>query len=259
MTLVSEIIADSYRQSNLIAIGTTPTANQQNEGLRYLSRLVTSVYGNEAGERLNAFPLGRVDIDRPSGWPWFNNVPPNQWFVPINTQLMCNLSVPAEVWLAPQPGDGGRFGVNDVAGNFSTNPLTISGNGRRIDGMDSITLDVDGTIKIWFYRDDLGEWVTISPITLDGVFPFPPEFDMYFISLLAMTLNPMYGIEMNSQVGAMMTRSETQFKARYSSPIETPAELGLLRMPRQSRERRLIHNYGYYWDPSATFRSGYPW
>src|SRR3546814_13330053 len=92
MTLVSQIITDSFRKSNLIAIGTTPTAAQQTEALRYLNRMVKSVFGDEVGEPLTALPIGSLNIDRPSGYPWWDTVPAGDWFVPTNTRTVFNSS-----------------------------------------------------------------------------------------------------------------------------------------------------------------------
>src|SRR3546814_19127941 len=86
MTLVSQIITDSFRKSNLIAIGTTPTAAQQTEALRYLNRMVKPVFGDEVGEPLTALPIGSLTIDRTSGYPWWDTVPDGDWFVPKNTR-----------------------------------------------------------------------------------------------------------------------------------------------------------------------------
>ena len=62
MATVYQIIVDAYRQSNLNAVGIAPTQLQEDEGLRYLNRIVKSVFGNEAGDRLVAFPIGREGI-----------------------------------------------------------------------------------------------------------------------------------------------------------------------------------------------------
>ena len=260
MTTVSDIITDAYRQSNLIAIGTVPTEAMQTEGFRYLNRLVLSTFGNEVGDILTPIPLGRTDVQRPAGFPWYDNAPPAEWFVPMNTQLVCNLTDTTEVYLHPSPDDGARVSAIDIAENFATNNLTIHGNGRRIDGQTSVTLSTNGQNQTWFYRSDLGEWVTVTPLEdLDQTFPFPVEYDMYFITLLAMTLNPQYGVEMNSQVAAMMTRSATQLKARYQNIIPSPAELGFIRLPIVSRDRQLYNNYGYFYNPNVIFSTGYPW
>src|SRR3546814_16812570 len=91
MTLVSQIITDSFRKSNLIAIGTTPTAAQQTEALRYLNRMVKSVFGDEVGETLTALHIGALNIDSTSGYPWWDTVPDGEWFVPKNNRACFNV------------------------------------------------------------------------------------------------------------------------------------------------------------------------
>lgn len=260
MTLVSEIITDAYRQSNLLPIGVAPTDAQQEEGLRYLTRLLRSTYGNEVGEPLQPFPIGRKDINRPQGWPWFEGTPPDDWFVPENTRLMCNQDAPETVYLHPQPDDGARFGVLDVARNFSTTGLTIVANGRRIEGGTQLSLTTDGENREWFYREDLGDWVRVTPITAVDVFPFPEDFDFYYITLLALTLNPAYGVTMAQETVATMKRAKTQLIARYHQNIPTSSELGLRRMPKTSQDREYWNNeFDWAYDPTAAFRAGQPW
>ena len=91
MTITQQIITDAYRQSNLLSIGESPSLAQQDEGLRYLNRIVKSVFGNEAGDPLEVFPVGRNHINRPSGYPWHGTTPDNDWYVPKNTRIMLNL------------------------------------------------------------------------------------------------------------------------------------------------------------------------
>lgn len=229
MTLVSQIISDSYRQSNLLAIGDSPTSAQETEALRYLNRIVKSVFGNEAGEQLQTFPLGDNGVNRPAGWPWWGNSPPADWFVPKNQRLVLNLTENTTVYLHPNPNAGSRVAVVDISNNLATYNLTINGNGRNIEGASSITLNTSGEEKEWFYREDLGDWVLYSELTLTDQFPFPVEFEDYFISLLAMRLNPAYGASMDPQSVETMRRAKTQLKSRYSQTIEARSEEGLLR------------------------------
>lgn len=260
MTLVSDIITDAYRQSNLIPIGVAPTSAQQDEGLRYLIRLVKSAYGNEIGEPLQPFPVGSLNINRPQGWPWYNGTPPADWFVPENVRLMCNQDSAETVYLHPQPDDGARFGVLDIAENFSITGLTIQANGRRIEGQLSLILNTDGENREWFYREDLGEWVRVTPLTLVDTFPFPEEFDFYFITLLAMTINPAYGVAMSQETVATMKRAKTQLIARYSQNIPTSSELALRRLPKTSQERQYNTNEDdWAYDADAAFNTGQPW
>lgn len=259
MTLTSEIIKDAYRQGNIIPIKATPSADQVSEALRYLNRIVKSSLGNEAGEPLESFPLGRSGIDRPSGYPWYNNVPDIDWWVPKNTRLMLNLTQPVTVSLTPVPDDGSRFAILDVARNLSTLPLTVHGNGRRIEGQEVMIFDVDGVDKEWFYREDLGNWMIYSPLSDETVFPFPEEFDDYFITLLAIRLNPAYGIALDAQSNLIFERSGRQLKARYAQHIQSRSELGLVRGAKTTQDRyQWGRDYGVY-DPSAAFDRGWPY
>ncbi|QDP50601.1 MAG: hypothetical protein Tp1125DCM00d2C21254131_42 [Prokaryotic dsDNA virus sp.] len=259
MTTVSQIITDAYRQGNLIARGTSPTTAEQTEGLRYLSRIVKSVFGNEAGEDLNPFPIGRKDINRPQGYPWYNDVPDNDWYVPKNLRLMLNLEDSVTLYLHPVPDDGSRFAVKDVAGNLSTYNVTVYGNGRNIDGASSVVLNTDGEAGEWFYREDTGNWQKYAPMAVDDEFPFPEEFDDFFITMLAIRLNPSYGVALDGQSNATLARSKRQLVARYRQIIPTPSELALLRMTKMSDDRQQWLDSYHYLNPNTAFDSGWPY
>lgn len=259
MTLTSQIITDAYRQSNVLAIGTLPTADQQAEALRYLNRIVKSVFGNEAGDPLEVFPVGRKNIQRPSGYPWWNTVPDDDWFVPKNTRIMLNLEEPVSLYLHPQPDDGSRFAVIDTGENLSTYNTQVYGNGRLIEGAFNITLSTDGEDKEWFYRADLGNWLLYAPLIDSTPFPFPEEFDDYFITLLAIRLNPQYGVQLDPQSKMIFDRSLRQLRARYTQDIFMGSELGLVRMPKMSRDRDIWGSRYRYYDPNAMFAKGWPW
>lgn len=252
MTLVSQIITDAYRQGNLIAKGVTPTTTEQEEALRYLNRLVKAVFGFEAGEDLRPLAIGRANISRPSGYPWYDTVPDEiDWFVPKNYRLMLNLTQPVNVYLHPDPDDGSRFAVQDVAGNLSTYNITVHGNGRNIDGSTQLTLNTNGEGGEWFYREDTGNWVKYSSLALDDVFVFPEEFDDFFITSLAIRLNPSYGIQLDPQSNAVLTRSRKQLVSRYKQNIPVESELALLRLTNPTEF------YSYYNEDSA-FKKGWP-
>jgi hypothetical protein len=256
MTLVSDIVQAAYRESNIVGIGQSPNTAQVTEGLSKLQRLVKSVYGNEAGDLLMAFPLGRDNITTPQGYPWYDNDLPGSIFLMTNLRVMCNLTGPGLVNLHPSPDDGARMGVVDVVGNFATNPLTINGNGRNIEDTNSITMTTDGDAREWFYRNDLGNWMKTTNLVLTDTFPFPEEFDDMFIITLAARINPSYGKGLDPASSDMLKRSRNQFRARYAQLTQVPSELAL---------RRLTTDY-YRWgwynteaDPSALWNSGYPY
>lgn len=260
MTLVSEIIHDAFRLSNITATAADPTTAQQTEALRHLNRLVESALGAEVGETLRAFPVGSANRSRPAGYPWYNTTPGGDWFVPLNTRLVLNLDQALDIYLHPAPQDGARFAVNDVAGTLSTYNVTLHGNGQLIESGLTKLLDTDNTNSQWFYRADLGDWVLYSPLALVDTFPFPAEFDDFFIINLAMRLNPSYGAGIDPQSSAMLARATKHMKARYSNIQQTSADPALYRLAKVDPMRDAWGGYDSSWgDDNAQFNRGYPW
>lgn len=259
MTTVTQIIYDAYRQSNLLAIGVAPTTLEQEEALRYLNRIVKSVFGNEAGDPLTAFPIGRNGISRPSGYPWWDDVPDNDWFVNKNLRVMLNLENSLSLYLHPDPDDGSRFAAIDTADNLSTYPVTVYGNGRTIEGAHSITLNTNGFNAEWFYRADLGDWMKYAPLLISDTFPFPEEFDEFFITMLAMRINPSHATDLDPQSQAVFQRARTQLRARYTQDIQARSELALIRPARVAADRDQWGNTYWLYQPNAMFDKGWPW
>lgn len=250
MTTVSQIIIDAYRKGNLVALGASPTDAQNTEALRYLNRIVKSAFGNEAGEKLTSLAIGSENYQRPAGYPWYTNTPDDSyWFVPANVRVMFNLGETVTLYLDPNPDDGARFAAIDVSGTLSTYPAVVVGNGRTIESGTSITLNTNNIDTEWFYRADTGNWVKYAALTLTDTFPFPEEFDDYFIIELALRLNPSYGTSIDDQSTSIHNRSKVQLRARYRQITEMQAELGLVRMPKMAVDR---DNYGQYASISAT-------
>lgn len=240
MTLVSEIITDAYREGNLIPVTQTPTAVEQTEALRLFNRYVKSVYGNEAGDNLQSLAVGINNVQTSRSIPVYNFSSPN--FVPLNARLICNLQSPTTVNLHPDPQDGCRLCVIDSSSNFATYPLTIVGNGLKIDGATSVTLNTNGLNKEWFYRADLGSWTTVTGLTLTDTFPFPAEFEDMFTIGLAMRINPRNGVEMDQQTLLNYRRQQSLFKARYRQDIEQMSEDGIVRLSGTWLNRTILTN-----------------
>lgn len=259
MTTAYQIIVDAYRQSNLIGLGVEPTVKQEDEALRYLNRIVKSVFGNEVGDPLEGFPIGRNNINRPSGYPWWDTVPDNEWFVPKNIRVNLNLDqTGVNLYLHPSPDDGSRFAAVDASNNLASFPVTVHGNGALIDGAPSVVLNTNGFDAEWMYRADLAEWVKYAPLTLFDPFPFPEEFDDYFIILLAFRLNPAYERQLDQQSATMLQRGKTQIRARYTQSIPTRSELGLIRLSKMAADRDQWGNSYEFYNPNSMFTKGWP-
>jgi hypothetical protein len=228
MALVSEIIKDAFREANLIPITQSPTPDEQAEALRLLNRFVRSIFGNEAGDKLQSFAVGSLNVVTTTQTPIFDFTTPN--YVPLNARLMVNISAAAQLNLHPDPEDGSRVAVVDVAGNFNIFNLTLRGNGRGVDTATTAVLKTASLNKEWFYRADLGNWVAITNLGLNDVLPFPLEFEDLFVIGLATRLNPRNGVAIDNQSMMNFRRQRNLFRARYSQSIQQESEEGLIRM-----------------------------
>lgn len=239
MALVHEIIKDAFREANLIPITQSPTLDEQTEALRLLNRFVRSIFGNEAGDKLQSFAVGTNNITTTASMPTYTFTGVN--YVPLNARLVANLAAPVTVNLHPDPEDGSRVAVIDASGNFNSQNMTLVGNGRKIDGANTAVLNTSSLQKEWFYRADLGSWMAITNLGLNDTFPFPIEFEDLFVIGLATRLNPRNGAAIDPQAMMNYQRQRNLFRARYSQSIQQASEDGLVRLS-GTRNNRVVES-----------------
>lgn len=217
MTQVAEIIRQALRETNVVSITQDANPNETAEGLARLQALVLSTLGNEVGYIMEDWNiLSATAITKPSGVP-LTTAQAAAFTVPPNARLVCGLSAAATLVLDPQPQDGQRFSVIDAKNSLDTYNLTINPNGRKIEEqIANLALSTEGLAKQWLYRADIADWKVIAPLITSDEFPFPTDFDDYFIIMLAMRLNPRYGKELSKESGARMEQQRQQFVNRYS-------------------------------------------
>ncbi len=221
MTTIRQLITDGYRESGIIAVGASPDAEEHEEGLRQIRRIIRSFFGHELGE--NLITIDDTDVED---------------YVPENSRVVFNSLGPVSVYLHPDPADGARFGFIDRAINFSNYPLTINGNNRSIEAADDILIDTDGANQEYFYRQDLANWVRITDPDADDESPFPSEFDDLLTTALAFRLNPRYGAETTMNLMEILSMMKKRFRARYRQETEMDSEIGLLLLPSTFRRGR---------------------
>lgn len=225
MTKTPVIIKDAYREGNLMAEQQELTAEKLAEGLRVLNRVIAGVYGFEVGDPLYDWPIGREGYRADVSWT------EQDWMYLLqNVRMVTAQAGPQTVYLPPNPDDGARVALVDPQNRLAAYPITIMGNGRNIEGSASLLLNTDDITRIWLYRADLGEWVRLSDLTgdADEDFPFPAEFDDFFITRLAMRVNPRYGRSMDEQTVAALEKAQRNIRARYRQTQLIPADLGVL-------------------------------
>lgn len=224
MTIVSEIITDAYRENNTIPIGQSPSYEEQIEGLRIFNRFLWSVLGNELGDGFLTITVGRNGIVQPGYDGVYNG-----WYPLGSTRFIFNNEKAESINLNPKPQDGERIAVRDASGNLATYPVTINGNGRTIGGQSQVVLNTTGLTAQYFYRDDIGDWQLVSSLQLDSTFPFPPEFEDFFIIGTSLRISPKNGSTLDPQSLEAYRRAKKQFTARYSPKLEQATEEALLR------------------------------
>lgn len=226
MTTTTDIILDAYRESNIIAITATPSAAQSAEAMRRLANLVSSVYGDDVGENLQDWMVGYQGQQYPD-YSWT----PLRWQYPISqSRILFNDIQSQTLYLPRRPDDGARIQFIDVQGVCATYPVTLSANGRLIEGADSITLSTDGVNKTWIYKADIATWVLVETLALDDEMPFPPEFDDYFIIKLAGRMNPRYGRSLDEFSLARLQEMQDNLESKYRQKRSMPAQQGVLRL-----------------------------
>lgn len=218
MTLISVILADAYRETNILPLGKDLTASQTAEALRLLNNIFYGIAGNEQGENFQDFPLGnfgRQQLDRIDlSSLYFSNPPINRRLLALNEAAMT-------VYMPVQPIDGSRIAVRDPFSRLAAFPVTLDGNGRTVGSAATQLLNTDGLDRIYFYRADKGDWVQVTEKVEADEMPFPREFDDMFTILLALRLNPRYGRELSAESADALKRGKQAFVNRYlqSEPL----------------------------------------
>lgn len=242
-TAVSDILMQGYRESNLVTINEVLTAAQTNEGLARLQSLVSGVFGWDVGENLQDWPVGVLNVKRdhwPTPTPNWNMWTINEWSYPIqNVRLLMDANEAQHIYLPAQPDNGARMRIVVLSQDLATHNVILDGNGRLVEGNPTLTLNDNSTAaRVIMYDSETGDWVRVTGITAVSNMPFPEEFDDYFITKLAMRLNPRYGRAMAQESSARLDEVQSQLAARYRNKQDTPADPAVLRLSNPGR-------YGY--------------
>jgi hypothetical protein len=228
LTTIRQLITDAMRESGILAVGVSPDAEEHEEALRHVHRLLRALFGNELGERLRTVNYGSSNLT--NSFAVAEDMAPDieSSYVPSNCRLILNNTEASTVYLPPNPQDGARIAVVDNRGNLATYNLILNGNGRQIEDASSVTLATNLLNREWFYRADLAKWVRVTDPDADDESPLPLDFDDYMTTLLAFRLNPRYGAETSANQMATLGELRRKFRARYRQSNEEMVEDGLL-------------------------------
>lgn len=228
MTLCSVIIQRGFRESNIIPIGTAPSAAQTVEALSVLNAGLQSFVGGGFFETLQDWAVPYVQrvggvAANPPNFPGSgsNDVYLANSYPAKNCRIVWDGSA-RTVYMPEDPCDGACMSLVKSAGNGQVTPglLTLSGNGRTIEGQPNF-LSSTATSRNWFYRADLADWIQIQDTFLaTDQIPFPPEYDDFWITGLSIRMSPMYGKTIQAATTSTNARLGTSMRARYFQPTD---------------------------------------
>src|SRR6185437_8188280 len=175
MTIASDLIQAAYREGNLIPVGKSPTTDEQTEALDRLNGYINGVFGNEVGENLADWEVPAPQRTAPiaANFPQLpypqntavdlygpapSDITPSVWQTPPkNSRIIFGGSVDQTVYFPESPNDGSRMSLISGASLVDGTVLTISGNGRKIEGVASQEFTAPFDMRQWIYRADLGD------------------------------------------------------------------------------------------------------
>lgn len=228
---IRDLVTKGLREAGIVEVGGIPDAAEIEEGLDMLQGLFSSFFGNELGEQLMSLNYGTSGLTNTYAIAHDQSPLVDNVYIPTNVRLVLNVDSNKTLFLCPTPMDGTRLAVIDNAGNLATNNVILSGNGRKIESADSVTLNTNGVNREWFYRADLGDWVKVIDLNLNDISPLPREFDDFMTTALAIRLNPRYGAQTSQEMGDILNRAKKQFRARYRQNVEMQVEDGMVFLP----------------------------
>jgi hypothetical protein len=211
MTL-RDLVQQGLRESGIIPVGSQPDSDIFEETLGKLKSIISRIFGEELGEFLSD-----VDVDECVKREGIRG----------NSRVLFLAPEALTLTLPKAPQDGSRFSVVDVSSGFSSYPLTLQGNGRKIGESAQLILNTNDTNKEYFYRADLAQWREVTSLTADDESPFPAMYDDLLTIMLAMRINYRYGMQTDL---SSFQKLQRRFKSQYKQAQEVGVESSLLRL-----------------------------
>lgn len=221
MSTVAFILEEAFREGGLTTELQHPTPTQTEQALARLQTVIASAYGFEVGEQLEDWRVGNENVrDTDATWS------ADHWTYPVPNSRLLLMHDSAQTIYLPEPTHGSRISVVDVNGALAAHNVTLNGNGRHIENASSLVLSANNYAGTWLYDADSANWALVTPILKTSSMPFPAEFDEYFITSLAMRLNPRYGRGISEVTAAALQRSLEKMRARYEQRQDVGVALG---------------------------------
>ena len=242
---VASIVSRAYREANITALGTAPTAAQATEGVDNLNSFMSTMLGSDIGEPLADWiaPVPQRTAPAAANWPQgrgIDNLPPRGHsageapYPPINSRIVWGGKTQT-VYMPESPDNGSRLSLvqssGAATGGADGDVLTIDGNGRYIAATgatppvvttNQFTFAVAAPVAAdWLYVAAYGFWAPIGTLALGDLMTFPPDYDDYFAIGLAVRLAPKYSKSVTVESQAAYLANQTKVKAEFAQRRDT--------------------------------------
>jgi len=194
---VLDIIKAALRINGTLASGSEPSPEDAADSLGAYNRMVRGMFGTVIGPRVSP-ASAIIDLTGISGRVYI-----------VGSQTIT-------ITLPFNPRSGARVGVADGNAGLATYNTTIARNGRLLEGAASnITLNANGTDRVWFFRGDTANWERERDLDLTDEPYFPEELVARLPSMLAFMLMSEFGAEIRPDVAQMATEGRQHFNRVY--------------------------------------------
>lgn len=231
MTTALVLVTAAYREANIIAMGDTPTADEQTEGLARLNGFLSSLFSYDVGgTQLSDWPTPPAETSpvfaRYPRLPQKESLPSDVWpYPPQNVRLLASITTATTVYFPSAPSAGARMALANV-GSTAAITLTLNGNGRKIGSAATFAVvPASMTAPLeWFYRDDLATWQPLASLAIGDESPLPATFDDLLIIGTAARLVTRHGRTLSAESTALFQDQMSKVRARYQTEQQMPSD-----------------------------------
>lgn len=183
-----DIIQSAQRLIGAIGQGDTAVADESDEGLLALNRLINGMYGEQIGPVLTPAVLAASATGQ-------------------NGRRYTVGSAAVTLTLPTNPRSGSRIGFQDGNAGLSGANLTVNRGGSLLEGAASnLTISTNGATRSWFFRSDTANWVKETDLLITDSPFFPDNLIAHLPYMLAVYISPEYAD--NNLTEAVAKRSQ---------------------------------------------------
>lgn len=199
MTRVKDIVINAFREIGILNENNFPTYSQGIQAVELYNRIIRNMIGGNAGKRLTNW---KISSDLPN--------------LIDNSRIVTDNKSPKTLTLPSNPNDGAQLAVVDPYATLDKYPVTLVANDYPIENQSELVLNKPSSFLHWMYREDLAQWIRLTPLSPEDIQPFPEMYDEMFQIFLGVRLGVRYSQEVSQASLNIFTATMKDFISRYT-------------------------------------------